>query len=85
MLGKGPTRLKNRRREMKVKEKILAIFPWRGKKSQQRESERASERARESSPREERTRGKKERGKKDRVKPQGPKLTQYFIHRASPE
>lgn len=31
MLGNGPTRLKNTRREMKVKEKILAIFPWSGK------------------------------------------------------
>lgn len=63
MLGKRPTRLKkNRRREMKVKEKILAIFPWSGKKSQQRESERT----REPSPGEEKTRGKR-KGKKGRV------------------
>lgn len=63
MLGNGPTRLKNTRREMKVKEKILAIFPWSGKKSQQRERERTTE----SSPREEKTRGKRRgggRGKK---------------------
>ena len=40
---------------MKVKEKILAIFPWSGKKSQQRERERTTE----SSPREEKTRGKR--------------------------
>ena len=71
---------------MKVKEKILAIFPWSGKKSQQRERERTTE----SSPREEKTRGKR-RGwggwgrKKGRVKPQGSKVTQYFIHRTSPE
>lgn len=65
---------------MKVKEKILAIFPWSGKKSQQRESERT----REPSPGEEKTRGKR-KGKKGRVKPQGLEVTQYFIHRASPE
>lgn len=69
---------------MKVKEKILAIFPWSGKKSQQRERERTTE----SSPREEKTRGKRRGGgerKKGRVKPQGSKVTQYFIHRTSPE
>lgn len=82
MLGKGPTRLNNKRREMKVKKKkILAIFPWCGKKSQQRERERT----RESSPREVKTRGKRKSGEKDRVKPQRLKVTQYFIHRASPE
>ena len=74
MLGKGPTRLKNERRVMKVKEKILASFPWSGKKSQQRESERT----RESSPREVKTRGKRKGGGERQGKTTGVKGDTIF-------
>lgn len=79
MLGKGQTRLENSKEgdERKGK-KILAIFPWSGKKSQQRESERT----REPSPGEVKTRGKR-KGKKDRVKPQGSKVTIFYSQNES--
>lgn len=57
---------------MKVKEKILAIFPWSGKKSQQRQSERT----RESSPGRERREGKK--GEKRQGKTTGVKGDTIF-------
>lgn len=58
---------------MKVKKKILAIFPWNGKKSQQRESERM----RESFPREVKTTGKRD-GKKRQGKTTGVKGDTIF-------
>lgn len=68
---------------MKVKEKILAIFPWSGKNpSREKGSERQNH-----PPGRKRREGKEGGGerKKGRVKPQGSKVTQYFIHRTSPE
>lgn len=67
---------------MKVKRerekiKVLAIFPWSGKNPSR---EKVGEQ--ESSPGRKRQEGKE---RKKRVKPQGSEVTQYFIHRASPE
>lgn len=58
-------------RDESKRKKILAIFPWSGKKSQQRESE-------ESSPGEEKTRGKRKGKERDRVKPQGSEVTIFY-------
>lgn len=63
---------------MKVKGKKYLPFSPGVEKNPSRESE-------ESSPREEKTRGKRKGEKRDRVKPQGSEVTQYFIHRTSPE
>lgn len=57
---------------MKVKKKVLAIFPWSGKKSQQRESERTR-----IIPREVKTRGKR-KGKKRQGKTTGVKGDTIF-------
>ena len=60
-------------------DRILAIFPCGGKNPGQGESEGRTE----WTPGRWRRNGRKE-GEKE-VKPQGSKVTQYFIHRASPE